>query len=207
MLTCTEHRRGRAREWARRTPTSFGPTRWTSKRREFWWKPGQSNGVGFMTGFSSISTMAMPGTRLRDRHDLASHGQFDRDEIVSAIARVYKYSKDTCDICRRMRYILKRQRLRSARVWAFFIHPLPQDDCLCSSRHGRPSRSAGRSGRAALLRQHPNDGCEIISGSRRWMDACQHTRQAGTASMLGCGEPHPSLFSCAAFKSASNSGK
>lgn len=37
--------------------------------------------------------------------NLASHGQFERDEIVSAIARVNKYSKDTCDICRRMRYI------------------------------------------------------------------------------------------------------
>jgi hypothetical protein len=36
---------------------------------------------------------------------LAGDGQFERDEIVSAIARVYKYSKDACDVCRRVRYI------------------------------------------------------------------------------------------------------
>jgi hypothetical protein len=37
--------------------------------------------------------------------NLASDGLLDRDEIASAIARVYKYSKDACDICRRVRYI------------------------------------------------------------------------------------------------------
>jgi len=36
---------------------------------------------------------------------LANDGLLERDEIVSAIARVYKYSEDACDICRRLRYI------------------------------------------------------------------------------------------------------
>jgi hypothetical protein len=37
--------------------------------------------------------------------NLANDGLLERDEIVSAIARVYKYSKDACDVCRRLRYI------------------------------------------------------------------------------------------------------
>jgi hypothetical protein len=36
---------------------------------------------------------------------LASDGLTEPDEIVSAIARVYKFSEDACDICRRLRYI------------------------------------------------------------------------------------------------------
>jgi hypothetical protein len=37
--------------------------------------------------------------------NLADDGALERDEIVSAIARVYKYSQDACDVCRRLRYI------------------------------------------------------------------------------------------------------
>jgi hypothetical protein len=37
--------------------------------------------------------------------NLANNDLLERDEIVSAIARVYKYSEDACDICRRLRYI------------------------------------------------------------------------------------------------------
>jgi hypothetical protein len=37
--------------------------------------------------------------------NLANNGPLERDEIAFAIARSYKYSKDTCDICRRLRYI------------------------------------------------------------------------------------------------------
>ena len=36
---------------------------------------------------------------------MANDGPLERDEIVSAIARVYKYSEDACDVCRRLRYI------------------------------------------------------------------------------------------------------
>jgi hypothetical protein len=37
--------------------------------------------------------------------NLANDGLVEHGEIVSAIARVYKYSEDACDICRRLRYI------------------------------------------------------------------------------------------------------
>jgi hypothetical protein len=37
--------------------------------------------------------------------NLPNNGLLERDEIVSAIARVYKFSRDACDICRRVRYI------------------------------------------------------------------------------------------------------
>jgi hypothetical protein len=37
--------------------------------------------------------------------NLANNGLFERGEIVSAIARVCKYSEDACGICRRVRYM------------------------------------------------------------------------------------------------------
>jgi hypothetical protein len=37
--------------------------------------------------------------------NLVGDGLVERDEIVSAIARVYRYSEDSCDVCRRLRYM------------------------------------------------------------------------------------------------------
>ena len=37
--------------------------------------------------------------------NLANEGLLERNEIVSAIARVCKYSEDACGICRRVRYM------------------------------------------------------------------------------------------------------
>lgn len=36
--------------------------------------------------------------------NLANDGLLERDDIVPAIARVYKCSEDACDVCRRLRY-------------------------------------------------------------------------------------------------------
>jgi hypothetical protein len=37
--------------------------------------------------------------------NLANNGLLKRDEIASAIARVYRYSEDVCNVCRRLRYM------------------------------------------------------------------------------------------------------
>jgi hypothetical protein len=88
-------------------------TQITDKFRISWCRSGSDSGGsrggravwGSLLGSHRSLRQLCPMRAYAIGTNLANNDLLERDEIVSAIARVYKYSEDACDICRRLRYI------------------------------------------------------------------------------------------------------